>query len=281
MAGLLLVSTSGPFVKCAQMNAFSIVLIRTLGSAPIFLGWAAITGKLSLKELKPHLGPILLGGFLLAVHWLLWIKAFDLTDYASNLLLLVVEPATAAVLGFWTDERPTLMTWLALLASGVGLAVVAGGDISLGPTALLGDGLCVIAAAAIALFFVVTRRARSTLPLAAFMGWTLSVAALFVAPVVLLSGATFGGHPATSWGWALALVVLTTVLGHGCMNLAARHVRLFAVNLVVVLEPALGVGMGAVLFGATVRPTQWIGGAILSAACLFGLLPQQDKPNPA
>jgi drug/metabolite transporter (DMT)-like permease len=55
------------------------------------------------------------------------------------------------------------------------------------------------------------------------------------------------------------------------MNYAANHVSLFTLNIVIVLEPAVGIAIGALLFGATVTATQLAGGVLLSAAVVFGM----------
>ena len=46
MAALVLVSTSGPFLVCARMDAYAVVFWRMALSALLFLGWAAATGTL-------------------------------------------------------------------------------------------------------------------------------------------------------------------------------------------------------------------------------------------
>jgi drug/metabolite transporter (DMT)-like permease len=73
--------------------------------------------------------------------------------------------------------------------------------------------------------------------------------------------------------WLGALVIVTTVAGHGLLNLAARHVGLFTVNLVIVLEPVLAIALGAALFGATVGTLTALGGALLIVAVLVGMRP--------
>jgi drug/metabolite transporter (DMT)-like permease len=135
--------------------------------------------------------------------------------------------------------------------------------------------MCILAGLAITLFYVVTRDARAATPLAALMGWNKVCIAAMALPVVLLETPA----PADAlfvpdwprWGWMLGLVVLTTVAGHGLMNLAARGVTLFALNIVIVLEPAIAIAMGAVLFGARVTALQLAGGVLLGAAVVVGL----------
>lgn len=272
-AGLVLVSTSGPFLVSAGMDAYAVVFLRLAFAGPLFLIWAATRGTLRIPSAL--LGQVVLGAALLTAHFLLWVKAFDLTDYASNLLLLVTQPVVAAVLGARLGERTSVMTWISVALAVTGLLVIAHGDFALGPRALLGDALCVLAAVAVTVFFVVTRTARAELPLPVFMGWTLLLGAGFALPVALLSGGNLFDHPPAAWGWLAALVVFTTLGGHGLLNLAARHVKLFTLNVVIVLEPPLAIAMGAPLFGASVTPLQVAGGVVLALAVIVGL---QSEP---
>jgi drug/metabolite transporter (DMT)-like permease len=269
LAALVLVSTSGPFLRAAGMDALAMVVWRMALAAPLFLGWAALRRELRLD--RRDVRPLVLGALCLAAHFCLWIKAFDLTDYASNLLLLVFQPVIAAFLAIRLGERPTRRTWTSMALAGLGLAVIAGGDVALGPRALLGDAMCVLGDLGIALFYVVARPARARTPLPTFMGYTMAIGALATLPLALILDVPLLGHRAGAWAWLAALVVLTTVGGHGLMNLAARHVRLYALNLVIVLEPFLGIVMGAVLFPVAVRPLQIAGGVLLAVAVWVGL----------
>jgi len=267
--GLVLVSTSGPFIVLAHMDAYAVVLWRAAGAAVLFLGYAAARGLLKVEW--QHVPRIVLGAVLLGTHFLLWVKAFDLTDYASNLLLLVAQPVMAAVLGIPLGDRPTRHIWISIALASIGLISITGGDFKLGPRALAGDGMCVLGGLAIALFYAVTRAARAATPLPAFMGLVMSVVAAVALPVVAWAGGPVVRYPARSWGWLSALVVLTTVGGHGLLNLVARHVKLYTVNLIIVLEPAIAIALGALLFGAGVRPLQVAGGVLLGAAVVVGL----------
>lgn len=269
MLALVLVSTSGPFIVMARMDAFAVVVLRMGLSAPLFFLWAAPTGALRIEA--RHVGRIVAGGLLIAAHFTLWVKAFDLTDYASNLLLLAMQPVLATLLGYHLGERPAAHSILSLLLAVAGLLVIAGGDFALGPRALLGDLMCVLGDLAIALFYVVARDARARTPLPAFMGAVFAVGALAAAPLLWLGGARVTGYPASAWLWLGGIVVLTTIGGHGLMNLAARHVPLFTLNIVIVLEPAIAILLGALMFGATVTPLQVGGGLLLGASVFVGL----------
>jgi drug/metabolite transporter (DMT)-like permease len=112
------------------------------------------------------------------------------------------------------------------------------------------------------------------MPLSSFMGLTLAIGAAFELPIVLLSGARVFDYPPSSFAWLAALILVTTMGGHGLMNFAARYVKLFTLNVVIVLEPAIGILIGAMLFGATVTRLQVFGGAILACAVVIGLSPE-------
>lgn len=269
-AGLVLVSTSGPFMVASGMPAFWIVVLRMAIAAPIFFTWARLAG-FSLDP-RPVLRHLLLGSFLLGAHFLLWIKAFELTDYASNLLLLVFQPVSAAFLGaLLLGDRITRRTWSSLALAAGGLFIITGGDLSLGPRALVGDLFCLAGDLAIAFFYIATRPARAKLPLPSFMAWTMLFGVVVTLPAPLLARDSLAHVTPSGWGWLLAVALVTTVGGHGLLNLAASRVRYFALNLVIVLEPAIGIAIGALLFPVELRPLQIVGGALLSTAVLVGL----------
>lgn len=278
--GLLLVSTAAPFIQLTRMDPFALVLLRMGIAAPLFLAAGAARGGMRLP--REHAARVALGGVLLAAHFLLWIKAFDLTSYASNLLLLIAQPVMAAFLGTRFGERPGRETWISIALSVAGLAVIAGGDVALGPRAMVGDLFSVLGGVAISFFYAETRAARAAMPVAGFMGWTMAFGAATALPFVLASGASLGprGEPIEVLGWRpdprvwlAGLVVVTTMGGHGLMNAAARGLRLFTVNVVIVLEPALAILLGVALLGESVSAIQAVGGAVLAGAVLIALLP--------
>jgi drug/metabolite transporter (DMT)-like permease len=287
-AGLLLVSTAAPFILLTRMDPFALVLLRMGIAAPLFLAAGAARGGTGLP--RAHLGRVALGGALLAAHFLLWIKAFDLTSYASNLLLLIAQPVVAALLGHRVGERPTRETWIAIALAVAGLAAIAGGDLSLGTRAVVGDLCSILAGVAISLFYVETRAARAALPVATFMGWTMLFGAAAAVPAVLVAGAPLVpraaalpvlGWTPSPWLWLAGLVVVTTMGGHGLMNAAARGLRLFTVNIVIVLEPPLGILLGMAILGqAPPTAVQVAGGAVLAAAVVVALLPDARAGRP-
>jgi drug/metabolite transporter (DMT)-like permease len=267
--GLVCVSTSGPFYVMTGMDPYAVVLWRMGLAAPLFLAWSAARGELRVAPGEG--GRLVAGALLLAFHFLLWVKAFQLTDYASNLLLLVAQPVMAAVVAVRRGERTARGLVPSIVLATSGLCTIAGGDFALGGRALVGDLMCIVAGMTITVFYIVTRAARAGTPLGTFMGLTFAIGAAITLPVVWIGGAPVVGYPAPAWGWLAALVLVTTVAGHGLINLAARHVSLFTLNIVIVLEPAIAILLGALLFGASAGASAIVGGLLLVAAVGVGL----------
>lgn len=280
--GVLAVSTSGPFFVMAKVSAVASTFWRTLLAGALSLMIAWVRGSLSLALVTRHARALACGGLLFGLHLLLWVEAFALTDYASNLLLLVVQPLSAALIGWRMGQPLPRGARLALCLAAVGMACVAGSDFALGPRALLGDLLCVLAGVLMALFFVTAQRARSALPLELFMGITLLVSALTALPFALLTDTPFLILSWRSWLWIGLIVCVTTLLGHGLMNLAARSLSLFTVNISIVLEPLLAIMLGALMFGASMTASQLVGGALLVISVLVSMLSdQKGRADPA
>jgi drug/metabolite transporter (DMT)-like permease len=269
--GLLAVSTSGPFFVMSRVSAQAAVFWRTLLAGVIGLFVAALRRTLDWRALRAHRRSLGVAGALLGAHFLLWVKAFELTDYASNLLLLVAQPLIAAAVGARLGETLPRQAFGALVLSVIGMLIIAGGDFRMGLRALLGDAFCVIAGGLITFFYVAGRSARKALPIEAFMGATMLVASGVALPVAVLARVPVFGFGSSSWAWLGAIVVITTLMGHGLLNLAAGYIPLFTLNLVIVLEPAIAIAMGSILFGARVTPLQCLGGALLGGAVMLGM----------
>ncbi|HET8935548.1 MAG TPA: DMT family transporter [Polyangiales bacterium] len=281
--GLLAVSTSGPFFMMAKMSAFAAVFWRTALAGIVAVCIARVRGTLQIEQLRRHGRGILISGALLGPHFLFWVKAFELTDYASNLILLVAQPLFGALIERARGQALPLRAPLVLAMSLVGMLMVAGGDVSLGPRALLGDLCCIMAGLVGALFFAVGGEARSTLSLDAYMGTTLLVAAATALPVALLADVSLTDYPRPSWYWLSGIVLIATLVGHGLLNAAARSLSLFTVNISLLLEPVLSIALGAVLFGAEISNVQIAGGTLLivSVATLIASPALAERTRPA
>ena len=223
---------------------------------------------------------LLAGSTLLAAHFALWISAFEHTSYASAVLLLVMQPVFGALLGLLVlGERPTAGTWLAVLGSAAGLALLVHDDLGR-PGGLFGDTLAVAGSLAIAVFYLAVRPLRRGFPFPAFMAACYGMAGVQLAALALVLGDPLTGFDARGWWCVAGLVLVPTVVGHACFNWAVPRVRFFTLNLLIVLEPALAILLGAVFLDEGASAWQIGGGAVLGLAVLAGLR-RPPGPGPA
>ena len=272
--GTLAASTAAPFIKLAgDMNPLTITAGRLLGAGLLYLvaGRDALAGwrKLSREDKRG----LLIGAPFLALHFACWIGAMSFTDLPSAVLLLVIQPLVGSFLGAKLfRERVTPGIYVALVLALIGLAIITYEDIQLSTRHLFGDILAAAGSLMIIGFFAFGKRLRPRLTFTSYMTLTYGGAGLCAAVLVAVSGVKVLGYPTESYLWLLALILITTGVGHALINYTLPYTRLFTTNLVVFAEPVLAIA-AAVLFipGETVTVSEIIGGAFLMAGLFVGV----------
>ena len=279
--GLIAVSTSAPMIEASRLPALVIATWRTLICAAVFGAWVLLRGRSARAARTPltlsdH-GRVVLAGALLAGHFALWISAFEHTSFAASVLLLVTQPVFGAVLGrLLYGERIGRRGVAALALSTVGLALLVRGDLD-DPRGLLGDALAVLGSLSIALFYVVAKPLRRRMAFAPYMGAVFGWAGVMLAAGAWIKGDALLGHPPREWWIVAALVLVPTVIGHACFNWAVTRVRFFTLNVLIVLEPAIALLLGAVFLDTSARTDQLVGGLVLAAAVLVAVGTGRDN----
>lgn len=289
-AGTFAIGTSGPMIALALATtgpgaeapaALAIAAWRTLLGGALFLGATLPTARAALGALRSARRRtrvrLALGAALLAIHFATWISAFAHTSFASAVLLMVLQPVFGALLDrVLFGHRISARMAGALVGSAVGLLFLVWPDLEQ-PGSLFGDVLAAVGALAMAVFYVVVRPVRSALPFPLFMGSVNLGAGALLAALAVAVGEPLSGYSDAAWGWIAALVLVPTAVGHACFNWALPRVRLFALNLLIVLEPAVALLIGIVALDSRPDASQWIGGAVLAGAVLLGLERRRER----
>ena len=149
LVAVVAVSWAAILVRLAEAPVLAIAFWR-LALATLFLSapaWWLARGR----PAAAGKGSVMAAGFLLALHFALWIGSLFLTSVASSVLLVSTQPVFAALV-----TRPLLgegisrRTMLAIGFTVAGTVVLAAGDAAsgAGPRILLGDAMALAAARA-------------------------------------------------------------------------------------------------------------------------------------
>jgi len=172
-------------------------------------------------------------------------------------------------------ERPTRLQEAGIVLGVAGAAVIAlGGARAGGRAVLLGDALALAGAVCAAAYFVIGRRLRARLTLAAYVTPVYGVAALVLLAWAASRGAAVRAYAPGDWAIFAALAAGPMLVGHTGFNYALRYLPAYTVNVGVLAEP-----VGATLIAWTLpaiaeAPSPWdvAGGVVVLAGVALTLL---------
>lgn len=180
-----------------------------------------------------------LAGGALALHFAAWITSVRLTSVAASGVLVSLSPVFAwAISAAWLRERPAPRQAAGILLAIAGAAVIALGDARSGARdALLGDALALTGAAFGGYYFVVGRRLRRTVSLAAYVTPVYALSAVLLLGWASLRGEAFAPYAARDWAVFAALAAGPMLVGHTGLNYALRYLPAYLVNVAALGEP--------------------------------------------
>ena len=259
---VFLFGSAGLFAKGLPLSAEALVFGRTAIAAAALWLWL---------RARPEAGRFralgLLAGPLLAVHWLSFFVAIQVSSVAIGLMGYASYPLFAALLAAWGGERPRRADWWCAGAVTLGLVVLVP-HWRLGDSTLVGLAWGVLSGFSFALLAALNRRVgRGCGPVRLAMAQN-AVAALCLMPFV--DGALASGP--VQWLWLIALGVVWTALAHTLFIACLRQVPPHTAAVVAALEPVYGIALAAVLFGEIPGLREWIGGSLIIGVTLWTTL---------
>ncbi|MBI2888096.1 MAG: DMT family transporter [Chloroflexi bacterium] len=273
--GVLAVSSAAVLIRlAAEAPALAIGAYRLSIASLIVLPVAYGVARTDLRRYSPGLlGLAAASGGFLALHFAFWISSLEHTSVASSVLLVTTTPLMVAPLGAWLlKDRVTWPMLAGTVIALAGTAIIAAGDAGLpagqaglAPGTLLGNGLALLGAAAMAGHRLTGRRLRREVSLMAFIAVSYPVAALALVAGAVLAGQPLSGFSSETYGLLLLLGLLPQVLGHSALNWALGHMSAMAVSTAVMAEPVGASLLAFALLGEALHPSQLVGGAIVLA----------------
>jgi len=272
-------------VLVARAGAHPLVIgaVRMLVAAALLLAGARLVAG-SVRVARRDRWRAVAMGVAMAAFQATYFAAIPLTGIAVAALIAICSSPLliAALAALFLGERLGARVFLALGLGVAGTALLIAGPglaAGLSPRFVAGVLLALAAGLAYAVYVVVAKAAllgTAPLPLA---GANFTVAALVLAPALLLPGAT--RQIELGWPWMLYLGVVATAGAYTVYTLGLRDVPATAAGVASLLEPLTATLLGVLLFGERLGAAGVAGGVLLFAALALVLTAGDGPPPPA
>jgi drug/metabolite transporter, DME family len=267
-------------VRKVDLDAQVLAFYRVAFAALTLFVAAAVLRRLAVLRLSRDRLRVTGLGVLLAGHWFVYFAAIKLSSVAVAVLMVYTAPIFIALIApVVLPEARSRVGLVALVPAAAGLVLVALGGEGGGHVRPLALAAGLAAAVSYAVLVVFTKQVAMRVPVLAVTFWVYSIAAIAVAPLLLVASRVV---PTGSELPALAAlgVVFTALSGYVYISLL-RRVTAQAVGILSYIEP---VSAALLAWALLDEPLTWqiaLGGAlVIAAGLLVVFLEPADAPVP-
>jgi drug/metabolite transporter (DMT)-like permease len=256
--GVLAVSFSAIFIRLAQTEeavpSLAIAAWRTTIATLILLPIALLRRRQELRGMKMADWLLAaLAGLMLGIHFGTWITSLAYTSIASSAVLVSTSPLWVGLAAPFVLHEP-LTRWLKIglwlaLAGSVVIALGDGLQLADGSRAMTGNGLALLGAAAMAVYYLIGRRLRQGLSLLSYTTVVYGIAALTLVSYSLMSQVPLIGYSPTAYGLFVLMAVFPQLIGHSSFNWALAYLPATFVAVTIISEPVGATLLGLLILG--------------------------------
>jgi drug/metabolite transporter (DMT)-like permease len=275
---VIAVWSSGPLISRSMSVSGTVAATwRMWMAVPLSIGLAAWRGTPLTFHILRRTVP---SGFFFVSSFIVFYEAVHRTSVANATLISTMLPVVLMVLAwplFGERFDGSDIGWAALALAGIAVFVLAGR--STGHSGRTGDVLAVVNLLLSVGYFLEMKRLRATVPVAAFLAGTFTMAAVFATPYAVVTGAPLGSIRTGDLLRLAVMVIGPGMVGHGLMTWVQRHVPVGVASMLTLASNVL-TSVGAwVVFGQRLGGVQILGG-LLALAAVGALLQHRSRPNP-
>src|SRR5579859_3126188 len=276
--GLLAVSSSSIMTRFAQSDGASSLLISAWRVAVATIVLTPIVLTKYRKELRgldrKTLALALVSGLFLAIHFAAWITSLEYTSVLSSVVLVNTNPLWVILATpFFLHERVNPVTMVAVLVAVVGglfVSASGGAGTAIHQNApLLGNGLAIVGALGVAVYYLIGRRLRATVSLIPYIWLTYGFATLVLIVVVFLTGQPITGLKSDAYFWMTWIGLIPQLIGHSSLNYALGYLSAAYVSLTILAEPIGSTILAIFLLREYPAGVQLRGGILILAALIL------------
>lgn len=276
--GIFFLSTSGILIKIADapplITAFYRMLFTVLILTPYFLLKHREKARYFL-DYRP-----LVVGFLLAVHFILWISSIQYTDISNSVIFVALQPLFTIILEYlFAREDLKEGAVIGIIMALIGSTIISIGDFYQLGDKLFGNFLALSAALFASSYLFIGRGVRKKLDYFPYLYILYSYAALFLGVGVYFFKIPFTGHGLNNYLLFLGLALGPTLIGHSILNYSVRYLPTSVVSLSILGEPIITTFLAWLLLNERVMLTTMIGGVFILGGIYLGSVYNYRKKN--
>jgi len=262
--GIIAISFSAVFVKWTDAPVSVIGMYRLaltlVGMTPFLFRYRSELRAVSRRDRVL----LALSGFMLALHFLLWMGSLRYTTVASSTVLMTLEPVLVMIgaLAFFR-ERIRRSAVVAMSVALVGAVLIGWGDFRLSGAALYGDLLSVLGTLAVVVHMLLGQALRGRISSFVYSYSVFLAAAVSFAAYNAVAGHSFFGYAPNDWLIFALMAAVPTVFGHLLFNWLLKYAGATTVSMAVLGEPVGASLLAWALLGETLTPLQAFAGALL------------------
>ena len=231
----------------------------------------------------PTIRSCALGGVFFAADLSLSFGAFKLTTVANATIIGALAPIFIALgAARWFGERFERRDAGFVLASFLGVALVAAGSSGSASWSPLGDLFAALGVLTWTSYWLFSKRARLTTPTLEYMATVMLVAAVCVTSVTAAAGVSLSPPRGMDWVWVWLLVLIPGATGHLLVAWSHRHVEAWIASLVTQGQPVVGSVAAWIVLGESLTLLTIIGGlVVLAATAVIAVREGRRQPDAA
>ena len=248
------------------------ILFFRYGFSVVLLAAFLILSRQSFKVTPKQLGILLILGLLYTSSSICLFESYKYIASGLATTLIFLYPVFVALIMVVLRVYPTWQVWLAILATFVGVLILAQSDDTqtidpIGVLLALGSGL------SYAIFIVIVNSSRIIRPISSTMltFYSLSVGMVIFYINTLLSpnDLTTGINGSSAWLCLVGLAILPTIISTATLALSTRKIGATKASVLGVFEPITAIMVGTIAFNEPITTNIIVGISIAIAAIIF------------
>ncbi len=263
-AAILIVSCSAPPLSIS----FYRLLFTTLLLLPVFLFYPRYRKELRLLSRKSIIFMVLIG-FILAIHFSLWITSLKLTSVSSSVILVTAHPILVGPLSHYLlNESLSKKNIAGIILSFTGVIILVYGNYGFSfqsVDSLEGNLFAFFGGIAAGLYIMGGRFLRKQISVITYAFIVYAVGSIVLFFITLLSNSPFLGLSSRDIGIIALMALISGIFGHTLYNWSLAHLRASVASVALLGEPIASSVLALIIPWIQQIPSMYtiIGGSII------------------